>query len=573
MQLKKFPLGLWVGRAVLGLAIALASSLAAQTAQAPLAEKPKPSFPIPSGPQSDGAFRKVILDSDRQRSDGTWEDTVADPMELAVAQDGRVIYAQRNGVIKMWSPAAQATTVIAEIPVFAGLEDGMLGIALDPHFVSNGWVFLNHSVVETTTDSRGEKQGIIRVSRYTLVEGKLDLASEKKVLDIPTQREQCCHVGGSLAFDKDGNLFVAIGDNTNPFDSDGFSPQDERPGRSPWDAQKSSANMNDLRGGVSRIHPEPDGSYTIPKGNLFPPGTPGTRPEVYVKGTRNGFRVSVDQRNSILYWGDVGPDAGGADPARGPAGFDEVEQAKSPGFHGWPYFRGDNKAYAKVDFVARDRYQKERAAYDKEKSAHDKAVAAHAKSVKEAAAANQPPPADLPGWSLKPPAPYASGTPTLPDPQHPVNHSPFNTGVHDLPPARPAFIFYPNGQSTRFPVVNGGGGRTAMAGPVYYFDANNKSASKLPKEFDHTLFIYEWSRNWIIAVHLDANDDIAKNPDGSKRMERFCPGMTFKRPMDLELGADGCLYLAEYGTAWGNNMDTQIVRIEYQPPTTASVGR
>jgi cytochrome c len=53
-------------------------------------------------------------------------------------------------------------------------------------------------------------------------------------------------------------------------------------------------------------------------------------------------------------------------------------------------------------------------------------------------------------------------------------------------------------------------------------------------------------------------------------MERFCPKMTFKRPMDMELGADGCLYLIEYGTAWGNNKDSQIVRLEYHGEGTAN---
>jgi cytochrome c len=105
-----------------------------------------------------------------------------------------------------------------------------------------------------------------------------------------------------------------------------------------------------------------------------------------------------------------------------------------------------------------------------------------------------------------------------------------------------------------------------MAGPVYYFDAENKSPTKLPKSFDHTLFIYEWSRNWIIAVHLDANDNIAKKPDGSLWMERIGKNMTFKRPMDMELGPDGCLYVIEYGTAWERNKDTQIVRLEYTGP-------
>ena len=525
-----------------GVCLAGGLSLSAQEKQKP-AGKPQPETPTPSGPQTDGSFRKVILDADREEN-GEWQDTVKDPMEMAVAADGRVFWAERAGVVKMWKPDTKSTVVIGKIKVFDGLEDGMLGIAIDPNFTKNGWIYLNHSLPETTKDEKGHKTGIIRVSRFTLKGEELDLDSVKKIIDIPTQRDECCHVGGSLGFDKDGNLYIAIGDNTNPFDSEGFSPHDERPGRSAWDAQKSSANMNDLRGGISRIHPEPDGSYTIPKGNLFPPGTPGTRPEVYVKGTRNGFRLSVDQRTGVLYWGDVGPDAGGFDQKRGPAGFDAVMQAKKPGFFGWPYSRGDNKAYAKIDFNARAQYAADKAAYDKAvKSAKDKG--------------------DLAPADLKKPVSYTAGDPVSFDPAHPVNNSPNNTGIKELPPTQPAFIWYPGGPSTRFPVVNGGGGRTAMAGPVYYFDEKLKSPHKLPKEFDRTLFIYEWSRNWIIAVHLDADSNIAKDAAGKPRMERFCPNMSFKRPMDLELGADGCLYLIEYGTGWGNNKDTQIVRIEH----------
>ena len=536
----------------------------AQTAQAPKAEPKKEQTPTPSGEQVDGPFRKVILDAD-QEVDGKWQDTVKDPMEIAVAADGRVFIAERAGAIKMWKPDTKKSVTIAKIKVFEGLEDGMLGIALDPNFTKNGWVYLNHSLPETTKGPNG-KTGIIRVSRFTLVGEALDLASAKAVIDIPTQRDECCHVGGSLGFDKEGNLYIAIGDNTNPFDSDGFSPHDERAGRAPWDAQKSSANMNDLRGGISRIHPEPDGTYTIPKGNLFPPGTPGTRPEVFVKGTRNGYRLSVDPRTSVLYWGDVGPDAGGLDPKRGPGGFDAVMQAKKPGFFGWPYSRGDNKPYVKQDFAARAKYVKEKAAYDKAKSDSAKAHAAYDKLVKELAAKNDPNaivPAKPASFTEKPPVTHLAGDVTFFDPLQPVNNSPNNTGVKNLPPTQPAFIWYPGSASTRFPAVNGGGGRTAMAGPVYYYDEKNPSKTKLPKEYDHTLFIYEWSRNWIIAVHLDENENIAKNADGSLRMERIAKNMTFKRPMDMELGPDGCLYIAEFGTAWGNNKDTQIVRLEY----------
>jgi len=65
---------------------------------------------------------------------------------------------------------------------------------------------------------------------------------------------------------------------------------------------------------------------------------------------------------------------------------------------------------------------------------------------------------------------------------------------------------------------------------------------------------------------LDQNDNIAKKPEGGLRMERIAKNMTFKRPMDLELGPDGCLYLIETGTAWEKNKDTQIVRLEYTGP-------
>ncbi|EEF62651.1 PQQ-dependent sugar dehydrogenase [Pedosphaera parvula] len=461
--------------------------------------------PLPSGPQSDGAFKKVILDADKDvEGNGKIIDSVKDPMELAVAGDGRVFYAQRDGTVKMYQPETKATIVIGKLEVEdyikLHLEDGLLGVTLDPNFLKNNWIYLYYSPPETKTDKNGEKAGENILSRFTLKDNKLDMASEKVMLRVATQREQCCHSGGSLAFDSKGNLYLSTGDNTNPFASDGFSPSDERPGRSPWDAQKSAANANDLRGKVLRITPQPDGSVKIPKGNLFKPGTMGTRPEIFAMGCRNPFRISIDQKTGFLYWGDVGPDAQTFKEGRGPAGMDEFNQARSAGFFGWPYFLGENKAYWKHDF-------------EKQTSGERFDVA------------------------------------------KPVNNSPNNTGIKELPPAQPAFISYTYGPSAKFPAL-GSGGRTAMAGPVYYYDPKLKSEHKLPREFDHTLFLYEWSRNWILAVHLDEKDNIAK-------MEQFCPHMTFKRPMDMELGPDGCLYLIEYGTAWENNLDSQIVRIEY----------
>lgn len=440
-------------------------------------------IPGDAGATIDSNFQKVVLDA-----------MPINPMELAVAKDGRVFYVERAGTIKVWKPDTQGTVVVGQLNVFSGLEDGLLGITLDPGFATNNWLYLFYSPAGATSKQH--------VSRFTLTGDTLDLGSESILLLIPTQRDQCCHSGGSLTFGPNGDLFISAGDNTNPFESDGYAPVDERSGRAPWDAQKSSGNANDLRGKILRIRPQPDGTYTVPPGNLFPTGTPNTRPEIYVMGNRNPFRIAVDQATGWVYWGEVGPDAGSANATRGPAGHDEWNQARVAGNYGWPYFVGDNKAYN--DFV-------------------------------------------FPGGP--------SGA--MFNPAAPVNNSPNNTGPQSLPPARPAWIWYSYANSVEFPEVNVGGGRCAMGGPTYHFDPVSTSLRKLPGYYDRTVFIYEWSRNWIREVKLDDNGDILKiNP--------FLPSFTFRRPMEMEIGPDGAIYMIEWGSNFGgSNTNAQVIRIDY----------
>ncbi len=150
----------------------------------------------------DGDHQAVVGVGGDAEVDGKLADTLKDPMELAVAPDGRVFFAQRDGMVKLIKPGAKESIVLAKLPVFTGLEDGMLGITLDPNFAQNNWVYLNRSLPDTITDAKtGGKAGIIRVARFTLKGDALDLASEKTILEVQTQREQCCHVGGSLAFE------------------------------------------------------------------------------------------------------------------------------------------------------------------------------------------------------------------------------------------------------------------------------------------------------------------------------------------------------------------------------------
>jgi cytochrome c len=430
-----------------------------------------------------------------------------EPVELAVLPDERVLFIERRGAINLYTPATRRLTRIATIPVslkYANgndAEDGLLGLAADPSFASSGWIYLYYS------PAGSDPKNVL--ARYTMRGDSLDLASGKVILEVPVQRDECCHTGGSIAFDRDGNLYVSTGDNTNPF-ATGYAPIDERPGRAPWDAQKSSANTNDLRGKILRIRPQPEGSYTIPEGNLFPPGAaPRTRPEIYTMGHRNPYRIAIDKRTGFVYWGDVGPDAPVDSAERGPAGHDEIGQARHAGNFGWPYFVADNKAYLDVDFAT------------------------------------------------------MKAGPRF-DPARPVNTSPNNTGLNELPSAQKAFIWYPYGPSAEFPLL-GDGGRTAMAGPVYYRDDFRNAARPFPEYYDRKLLIYEWMRGWIIAVTMDANGDYTS-------MERFMASHKFANPIDIEFGPSGDLYLLEYGTRWfQGNDDARLVRIEYNTGNRAPV--
>jgi cytochrome c len=415
-----------------------------------------------------------------------------EPMELDYLPGEKILFIERGGDLKLYDLKARELRNAGHLNVKRVAEDGLLGLAVDPDFAANQWIYMFYA-------STG-KEKLQRLSRFSFVNDQVDLASEKVLLEFPATHD-CCHSGGSLEFDAAGNLYLSTGDNTNPFESDGFSPSDERPGRAVYDAQKSSANTNDLRGKILRITPEADGTYSIPSGNLFEDNDPKTRPEIYAMGLRNPFRISVDQKTGILYWGDVGPDSGNDDPKRGPKGHDEINQAKGPGNWGWPYTRGNNKAYWDYDFAKKE-------------------------SVR----------------------PF--------DPVNLINNSPHNTGIQNLPSAQESFIWYGYDASREFPWL-GEGGRTAMAGPVFNKDLYAKSSNGFPDYFDGKLMIYEWMRDWIFLITLDENHDFVK-------AEPFLDHEEFHNPMDMVFGEDGNLYILEYGESWNTqNLDAQLNRISF----------
>ena len=136
--------------------------------------------PGDAGATLDRNYQKVVLD-----------DTTLNPMALDIAADGRVFYVQRGGAVKMCNPQTNAATTIGNIPVYSGSEDGLLGIALDPNFATNQWVYLFYSAPSPSEQ---------HVSRFTLVNNQINMPSERILLRVPLQRTNSNHSGGLNGF-------------------------------------------------------------------------------------------------------------------------------------------------------------------------------------------------------------------------------------------------------------------------------------------------------------------------------------------------------------------------------------
>ncbi len=431
-----------------------------------------------------------------------------EPTEMAVLPNNDVLIAQRRGEIMLYEAATQELKQVGVLDVYfktlntpgVNAEEGLMGLQKDPNYAENHWVYLFYA-------PSGD-EWVNRLSRFKFKDGDFDKASEQVILDVESQREICCHTGGSIAFGPDNLLYVSTGDNSTPFNekevqyvNDGYAPLNDIPGHEQYDARRSSGNTNDLRGKILRIKVNEDGSYDIPEGNLFEEGTEKTRPEIYTMGHRNPYRISVDPKKGYVYWGDVGPDAReNAFETRGPRGYDEMNQAREAGNYGWPLFIGDNKPYVDYDYTNGE-----------------------------------------------------SGTAF--DPEKPINDSKNNTGLKELPAAQPAYAFYPYGETSEFPQL-GSGGRNAMAGPVYYSD-QYPNGGLLPEYYDGKVIIYDWMRGWMMAVSLF--DDGTFN-----KMEPFASDIQVNNLIDMEMGPDGRVYLLEYGSGWfSKNENAGLSYIEF----------
>ena len=217
-----------------------------------------------------------------------------EPFQIEFEQRGRVYWIERSsGNVKRLDESTGKVTLLGKMPTTVVAEGGLMGFLLDREFETSRQIFFYYSFVGN--------EGAVREARLSRIplgpDNTLDLDSEIVLMRWPIDTEG--HMGGGMAWDARGNLYLTVGDNTAPSQYAPF--RFTAPRGAGQDGLRTSANSNDLRGKILRIHPERDGSYTIPAGNLFPPGTPNTRPEIYIMGNRNPWRPSIDSRTGYLH--------------------------------------------------------------------------------------------------------------------------------------------------------------------------------------------------------------------------------------------------------------------------------
>lgn len=461
---------------------------------------------------------------------------IAEPMSMTIAPDGRIFLIQRTGEILIIPQTSDSDiTTALNLDVYHQREDGGLGIVVDPDFEKNGWIYVYYSPANELLDS-SEDMPYNLLSRFTVQGNSIDSDTEVEILRVHHTRAGGRHSGGDLQFGPDGSLWVSVGDDIGGAGIDGYTPTYDldHETKTATDARGTAGDTSDLRGKILRIIPHEDGSYSIPQDNLFTKEKGYkkeieaglVRPEIFVMGTRNPFRFGVDSKTGWLYYADYGPDARQWSVDRGPIGIREYNQVREAGNAGWPMVRGPNIPYLDYDWE-----------------------------------------------NERPIAPFS--------PDKPINNSPFNKGLTELPPVMPATMYVPRHglwdvfvnppedhpwgdiwqvpEKPPFPQLTD----SAPNGGPMFRTSETHGPTALPAYYDGKWFIGEWSSGRILVVSFDDEGNF-------QEIEPFYP-VDLYRPHDIEIGPNGHLYVLDYGRSWSGLDNPAVYRIDYHTEGIGSV--
>lgn len=220
---------------------------------------------------------------------------ITDPTVMAFAPDGRLFVAEQTGALRIIKKGVLLPQPFISLKVNSRGERGLLGIAFDPAFAINKYIYLYY------TDTSGSNN---RISRFTANGDVAVPGSEVVVLNLSPLSRAVIHNGGNMVFGKDGKLYVGVGDNKNP---------------------ANAQNLENYLGKILRINP--DGS--IPEGNPFTSGSKERR-RIWAYGLRNPYTLAVQPGTGKIFVNDVGQDL-----------WEEINDCTTGGYnYGWPLAEG-----------------------------------------------------------------------------------------------------------------------------------------------------------------------------------------------------------------------------------------
>lgn len=224
---------------------------------------------------------------------------------MAFAPDGRLFILQKNGVIRIVKNGVLLETPFLSVAVNSEGERGLLGLAFDPDFATDPYVYINYTRPGTSIHNR--------VSRFT-ADGDVAIAdSEVVLLNLAPQDTRKFHIGGAVHFGGDGKLYIATGDNT---------------------MSANAQSMDTLHGKLLRI--AKDGS--IPTDNPFYNTATGDHRAIWATGLRNPFTFAVQPGTGRLFINDVGASR-----------WEEVNDGLAGGNYGWPGCEGGTGGFGDCD--------------------------------------------------------------------------------------------------------------------------------------------------------------------------------------------------------------------------------
>ena len=233
---------------------------------------------------------------------------LASPTALEFAPDGRLFVAEQRGTLRMVKAGGTLATVLdISGRVDPAGERGLLGVAFDPGFASNHYVYLHY-----TQKATGNTPAHNRIVRFSVSGDTAVAGSGKPVLRLNNLSTATNHNGGAIHFGKDGKLYVAVGDNANA---------------------DNARSLRNLKGKMLRINK--DG--TIPSSNPFYNRTSGKNRAIWALGLRNPFKFAVKPATGTIFINDVGE-----------ATWEEINRGASGANYGWPRHEGPESARSHV---------------------------------------------------------------------------------------------------------------------------------------------------------------------------------------------------------------------------------